>query len=302
MEEEGAPVVKSSNTGSGRASTPQTIRADGTVTRFRSPLEGFRRSLTPANVAAAPVTTAALPATKYHSRRKQRRWNNDHFFGMNISKDSTPEELIESLKISVNWRSNFATLINTPELEDALCYFTSGMGIQGAEPVPAERKALSDEEVLKLMFQRVEKRLRKIVLGAISNPSLCELLDAFDTLVKFWIESLEPLQDPLPPALLRALTGPLQVCAQGRKLSVPLSKSPFHRLLLHATCQFYGVHAESEDSKHGRTLLIKLPESETKFAYTIPSFSLFLRKLVSSTDGNQNIQLTQEHDFEVCYS
>mmetsp|Transcript_26087 Transcript_26087/g.34244 ORF Transcript_26087/g.34244 Transcript_26087/m.34244 type:complete len:349 (-) Transcript_26087:358-1404(-) len=286
MIDDSLPILQSVDTGAGRATTPQSIRQDGTATRFRSPLErGLHRSTTPQQAAPTPMHTAERNApvrAKYHSKRKQRRWNNDHFFGMNLN-DVTAEELMKNLSVSVEWRSNFSKLLSAPELEGARKKFLSGVGIEDIQTSggtsPNRLEIMTDEQICEHMFGRVEKRLRTVVLKAVANEALAELMTALDTAICFWIEWKEPLPAPLPHVLFKALTGPLQSCQNNTKLAVPLGKSPFHRLLLHATCQYYGLHTLSTDMRYGRTVLVHCTSvPEGPFLMENFNFAKFLQR------------------------
>ncbi|CAM9526402.1 unnamed protein product, partial [Discosporangium mesarthrocarpum] len=119
-------LVLGSQTGDRRAHTPQRLNGTNTPSRPRTP-SSVNRAVTPtlSTPVAAPATdTGSMRKPKLLSRRKQRRWDNDNFFGVDKlilssggrihGKKQADDEDGESdyLTVSVRWRSSLGDLVS----------------------------------------------------------------------------------------------------------------------------------------------------------------------------------------------
>jgi hypothetical protein len=101
-------------------------------------------------------------------------------------------------------------------------------------------------------FALIEKRLRDVVTQALRSDSysLGAFLQELETVLQqFLAAHTAPVHTELSPEFAKALRAPISVDSKGC-LCVALQDSPFHRLLLHAVCQYYGLHSKSVSSSN----------------------------------------------------
>ncbi|CAM9968266.1 unnamed protein product [Ectocarpus fasciculatus] len=137
-------------------------------------------------------------------------------------------------------------------------------------------------------FLLVERRLRDIVVRALRNPALVGFVEGLETLLGEFTQT-KRIPAEMPSALCLALASPPKVevskeagksaeAGAGATLLVPLGPSPFHRLLLHALCQYQKLRSRSEETNRGRIVRVMFPTSTSSStsgtAFAAPNASL----------------------------
>lgn len=109
-------------------------------------------------------------------------------------------------------------------------------------------------EEAEIAWLKLEKRLRASVAASLEdNLTLCLFVKALESVIIYYIEfSKAPPISLIPPVLSEMLVSPIE-CVVSKKnkelnnidgitsLAISLKDSAFHRLFVHATCQFYGL-------------------------------------------------------------
>jgi len=212
------------------------------------------------------------------SRRKQRQWENNNCLDMYLSRrknrknqdeeggeeEEEEEEGASRFMLRVDWRSTFSKLFakeNVDALELIRKCAESGDNTKCRSVVQqhSKRRMLSvgaaewrDAEVAWL---NVEKRLRGVVAPALKKSvELSDFVLALQVVLSFFSDTqTAPPVAFVPIALSRYLRAPLELSKSTSSsappsLVVSLVDSSFHRLLLHATCQFYGFRSRSMEA------------------------------------------------------
>ncbi|OQS06012.1 hypothetical protein THRCLA_20466, partial [Thraustotheca clavata] len=216
-------------------------------------------------------------------RRTQNRYFNDHHFG-NRAATASLEELMEHMQISVEWKSNFQKLAR-PENEEIADAFRSvkepSHARSNSNQNKTHRAIRKDQwQEAEEMFMRIDQRARTILSK--SFESMVAYIEAIeDVIVHFvkWNEVISTIE--IAPFLASMLSGEMSVvettplvretrAASSRTrpskhkdtvLLLPLVESSYHRLLIHAVCQFYGLHSKSnyDQTRKTKVLLIRRP-------------------------------------------
>lgn len=202
------------------------------------------------------------------SHRKIRRWNNDNFVGiaLELAKSSSRGPAVaESLLIAQADAANYRAVYNPHDcqqsvisklsedakLADVRDKFLNGeIGHGIAVQHPSRKKELEEASVTPaMMMNRIHRRLRGVVVRACCNSEFSMgVIDAFE---RFLVNcfAMGPtaslhLVDTLieAPTITKLTTGQTLVRFYFDSTS---SRGGFHRLLLHAVCQFHGLHAVS---------------------------------------------------------
>ncbi|CBJ30357.1 expressed unknown protein [Ectocarpus siliculosus] len=280
-EDDSLAVVFSADTGAGRAHTPQRLNRTHTPQRLR-----------PSSIlhtAAAPVQQSSATRREGESRRqpagrrKQRRWENDNLLGVEKflrGRHAHEEGEAEHLTVKHTWRSSLGDLVSDPRAAEVRESFRNGMQPTpqkgGSAPGSGARHFTGGKwEDAEERFLLVERRLRDIVVRALRNPALVGFLEGLETLLGEFTQTKQILTE-MPSALRSALASPPKVevrkeagksagksaeAGAGPTLLVPLGPSPFHRLLLHALCQYQKLRSKSEETKRGRIVRVMIPTS-----------------------------------------
>lgn len=281
LEDDSLDVVFSADTGAGRAHTPQRLNRSNTPQRPRS------SSLL--NIAPAPVhiSTASNRGgggarRQPLGRRKQRRWDNDNLIGVEKllrGRHASEEGEAKHLTVSVSRRSSLSDLVSDENRSAHLAEVRERVR-KGAQPAAVaadaagcctRRFAGGKWEDAEERFLLVERRLRDIVVRGLRNSTVLSFVVGLEILLETFArdhKALTPVD--LPAALATALaahpTVELELVASGSSkerlaptLSVPLGPSPFHRLLLHALCQYRRLRSKSEETASGRTVRVTIP-------------------------------------------
>jgi len=201
------------------------------------------------------------------SRRKVRRWNNDNFVGLasELAESSSrgaavAEILLLAQADAMEYRciynpndmppSALTTLIQDEKLEHTRNQFFEGEIGHGPPDVRSKSKIKQDYSSPALMMNRVHERLRNVITRACSSNTMVKIVDAFE--------------ECLCSCFLDGQSNKSITCNVNTLLEAPKvnkkksgqttahfyfdadsSSAGFHRLLLHAVCQFHGLHAMS---------------------------------------------------------
>lgn len=181
--------------------------------------------------------------------------------------------------LSFNWQSLFSTLTNGDN-DDALETYlkcSNSYRSSGAGESKCMRDCLSEWDRAEFCWLKVERRLRSILVRALVGVEAQQFVAAVETLLLCLeggggreVAPLSPSVSHLfacPPRLVQPRGADSLLSRDGQRgeeaeavlvsvaaphLVVTLVDSAFHRLLLHATCQFHHVHSKSfVDKKHG---------------------------------------------------
>lgn len=220
-----------------------------------------------------------------NNRRKQRMWENNNLLGLyryldvNNESDHMYQSEISQQKnfgLRVDWRSNFYELFrpdNRTLLDSYLrCDSNGSTGIGSSSRAKHNKKLSEEENVAEICWIRLEKRLRAIVIRTLDNLNMCLFVQALESVLMFLIErGIAPPASITPRVLLDMIDSPIYclgsnidddstvTCAHTNTLVISLKDSSFHRLLLHATAQFYGLRSKSHTLKGERVTAITVP-------------------------------------------
>jgi hypothetical protein len=150
--------------------------------------------------------------------------------------------------LRVNWRSMFSELFSTENADVREAFRTCAHDTRFAEDcsrrTTSRRPIRKDEwaEAETSWFQ-IENRLRSVVVRTLEKDEFCLFVRALEAVIMYFLEENDAPQHSLvPPALARMLARPITMSSGS--VTVALRDSSFHRLLLHAVCQFYGLHSK----------------------------------------------------------
>ncbi|KDO33252.1 hypothetical protein SPRG_02061 [Saprolegnia parasitica CBS 223.65] len=252
-------------------------------------------------------------------RRTQNRYFNDHHFG-NRAATASLDELMEHMAISVDWKSNFQKLAQ-PENEAIADAFRSVK-----EPSHARSNSNQNQthrarrhdawHEADDMFTRIDRRARSVL--AASFDAMHIYIQAIeDVIVHFvkWNEVMSTIE--LDPVLANMLSGPMRVLettpvvretkAGGSRtrpakhkdsvLVLPLVESSYHRLLIHAVCQFYGLDSKSHFDKTTKSKIMRIrrPTRRQHHAGIAVSLCAFLlHTLYAPMDDGEEVVVVEE--------
>lgn len=289
-----------SDPSSPRAITPSKQRSVTPETRSASANARLRASLQKA-VFEAQTCNASLP--RCPSRRKQRRWENMNIY-IDLHKIQDQEQELElddneaSFGIHFDWRSELSKLFekeNSVELE----LFRACVILPGpVNEQTTKRASRNDEWAIadQLWVHRVEKRLRTIVSKALcENVEHCIFLHAVSIVLMYFCEKKTvPPMSVIPSALSTQLQKGLKITSSSNELVIPLKDSSFHRLLVHAGCQFYGLISKSINSvrQKCRVTRVTLPHRLSTESHSISLVAFIL----ASAPGNSSAQAAHIFD------
>ncbi|RQM22363.1 hypothetical protein B5M09_005713 [Aphanomyces astaci] len=229
-------------------------------------------------------------------KRSQNRYFNDHHFG-NRAATATLDELMEHMSVSVEWKSNFEELAR-PENQELAEAFRSVKEPTHARSNASQNGTHRAKPSADDMFTRVDKRARSILLA--SFVSMQEYVHAVEQVVVHFVQWNQVLpSEDFSPTLVNWLAAPITIdvvtpmvrdskAAGGRAkpakhdetvLVVPLLESPFHRLLIHATCQFYGLLSKSHynPTQKCKLMRIRRPSKRHRHPGMAVSMSAYLQ-------------------------
>jgi len=293
-EDDSLQPVASSIAGAPRAITPNKLR------KCNSPGNLLRQKNSPLRTIIAESNISARARST--SRRKQRQWENSHFFGMEaillgeMGNDASPEFLFHGgedtisntnnlYPFKVEWRTNLGELFAAKKfqaLENFRNVHPSSCPGGHSSSNPTRRKAAAEEwQDAEESFLKIEKRLRSVIgVACAKSAQVLHLLQSIETVVLFAALFRIALPLDLVGADLQCylLTSP-EMDSDGQ-LRLPLKDSAFHRLLVHGVCQFYGLKSKSTMSKKSKqkVTVIKLGSSLSVAVQQRLSFSGYLSR------------------------
>lgn len=193
--------------------------------------------------------------------RKNRQWENANLLEMHRRFPDLHEQDSDFLDSTgptygprVDWRSTLSELFQARNMDviEAFRKCTpSTTQLENVRTCFPNRTFRKDEWewAERLWHCRVEKRLRVVISTALAeNGVLQAYLQGLENVLSYFFETRTS-----PPKLLinSALTNLVEnghtLRVMSGKLNVPLKNSPFHRLVLHGLCQFYGFHSQVLD-------------------------------------------------------
>ena len=202
------------------------------------------------------------------SQRKRRRWNNDNFSGiaLELAKSSLRGPAIaESLLIAQADAPKYRAIYNPLDCPQSVMsklsednyyvdvrdsFFRGEIGHGPAVKQTPAKKEMDETLVTPaIMMKRIHGRLRDVLIRACCNSAFSvEVVDSFE---KFLINSFDkgkaaPLRlvDTMleQPTVTKLTTGQTTIRFY---FDAESSSGGFHRLLLHAVCQFHSLNAVS---------------------------------------------------------
>jgi hypothetical protein len=247
-DDDSLPIVRNVTAGEGRARTPGA--------------EKHKKLATPSAVArqsSAQVLAASMsagPKRKVVGKRRTRRWNNDHFFGLgSISSHNFPsgeKEEYEMIVAPPTWNSAIADLVENGSqgLRDIVRKgYVPPATCHAHKPTEAKFEKRASAET---RFRRLPKRLRELLVKSIRNITLLSIIQGLEVLLESGDSS----------EIETVISQPVEHF--GERIDVWLKDSPFYRLLLHALCQFYELKSFSQDVDEQRVVRIFLPAGDAK--------------------------------------
>ena len=196
------------------------------------------------------------------SRRKQRQLENDNLVdlhramiekGLCIDFDDDEEDgkirhphNRAKFSMRINFKSLFSELFEEKNClvreEFRTCAIgTSSSSSQQAHVrrnIPIRKDQWNEAEAC---FYLIEVRLRNVVVRSLESEDLCHFVRSLECILLYYIAQ-QNIPSQVPLALVDKLESPLETT--GGSLIVSLKDSSFYRLLLHATCQFYGLRSK----------------------------------------------------------
>ena len=191
------------------------------------------------------------------SRRKQRQMENDNLVDLHramiekgLYMDFDDEEDDGKIRhphnrvkfgMRINFRSLFSELFqekNAAMREEFRTCSTTSSSSHVRRNIPIRKDQWNEAEAC---FYLIEVRLRNVVVRSLESEDLCHFVRSLECILLYYIAQQDiPPQGPM--ALYDKLESPLETT--GGSLIVSLKDSSFYRLLLHATCQFYGLRSK----------------------------------------------------------
>lgn len=146
--------------------------------------------------------------------------------------------------LRVNWRSMFSELFTKENAEKRESFRTCSNTVTNIPCVQRSIPIRNDQWAeAEAAWYQIENRLRAVVVRSLQKEEFCLFFQALEAVLLFFLAQGEaPANHLLPAELVACLEQPLSL--SGSSLVVLLKDSSFHRLLLHAACQFYGLRSK----------------------------------------------------------
>jgi hypothetical protein len=251
--------VRSVSTGSNRATTPSKIAVrNSTPQRNSTPLRyGSANKERELSKLASDVDVLNRHPSRSISRRKQRQWENKNLFGLElVNKNGMMDEVLEKgeqvyhqrYAFKIDWRSKFAELFQHSNHNELESFRTcKDITAHSDANINHHHKRIRNDEwrEAEIAWLNVEKRLRSVLFRSLLNSDqFRSYVEALEIVILSFLETDALLDHSVVPvALSSCLLSPMRVTSSGG-IELSLKDSPFHRLLLHATCQFYGIKSK----------------------------------------------------------
>ena len=226
-----------------------------------------------------------VDSLKIYSKALQNTMNYDE---RNLDEDNY-QDVDDSAYMIVDWRSAFVSLMHGENLRARECFLNG----QGSKDNKNKMKKSRNQNNLGFaceLWKKVDKKLRSVVPAAINQDVYARFVIGLETIVYFF---LEREQAPPPVMIVKeiqeVLLEPMKVV--NSKLIICLKDSAFHRILLHAVCQFHRLISKSETvSKHRITRVWK-PKNDNFKPHQISLLFLLDKNLIHSKDQVQTSQV-----------
>jgi hypothetical protein len=191
-----------------------------------------------------------------HIRRKDRRFDNDNMLGLRRILTENGVEPLDDVDengnfitsrvkfgLRVNWKSLFSELFNTENSNERESFRTCSNAVESVRvqrSIPIRKDQWAEAESA---WYRIENRLRAIVVRSLQREEFCFYVRAVEAVLLYFLAKQEaPPHSQVPEAFGLFLEQHIEHL--GLSLKIVLKDSSFHRLLLHAVCQFYGLKSK----------------------------------------------------------
>lgn len=149
--------------------------------------------------------------------------------------------------LTVNWRSMFSELFTNENMEIRENFRTCSNVLTSRtlsnKCIPIRKDQWAQAETA---WYQIEHRLRAVVVRSFEKEEFCLFVQALEAVLMFFLSQGDtPANHLIPEALTQQLEIPLDV--SDSSLLIVLKNSSFHRLLLHAACQFYGLRSKVQN-------------------------------------------------------
>ena len=147
--------------------------------------------------------------------------------------------------VNVSWKSMFCELFDTEnddvrELFRTCLVGTTDMAKFKHSSITIRSDQWQESEAA---WYRIEHRLRSVLIKSLKCDTICLLLRSLEAIVLLFLDQgVAPPVNLTPQPLSDLLEMPIFVSSAS--LIIALKDSSFHRLLLHAVCQFYGLRSK----------------------------------------------------------
>lgn len=219
------------------------------------------------------------------SRRKERRWANDHRAAAglvfeepgssaphgNLSAYFPDLEEFDVTKASrLIFEQEYISVFEgfTDEMRKAFLNCEGGF-VRGGAPAPSgARRVRKQERTAEAMFGRIDKNLKTHLITRGRRPPFAKFLEELEEFLLKVIEdpSAHDLEKMLSPVLRKSLVENIRVCKDsesktGNRIAVELVfKTGLHRLLTHGLCQFHGFTSKSTTSASSGLRVLRISQ------------------------------------------
>ena len=221
-------------------------------------------------VESLKIYSKALQNTMYYDDRD---YDEDNFLDQDID---------DSAYMTVDWRSAFVKLMHGDN-QQALDKFLNGQGNKDKKKNKNKSKSKNNLIFACNLWKKVDKKLRNVVPAAINQDGYAKFVAGLETIVYYFLE-----RDQAPPPVMvvkevqEVLLEPIKVV--NSKLNICLKDSAFHRILLHAVCQFHELISKSESVSKRRITRVWKPKKENFKPHQISLLFLIHEKMTHDQD------------------
>lgn len=229
--------------------------------------------------------------------------------------ESGEENEISRQGFKLNWKSLFGTISNGENEEALNAYLMCSNSYRASSGQSKSIKdCVSEWDRAEFSWMKMEKRLRTIILRALVRREAQKFVAAVeDLLLNLELSSTDSSSKEMssraaasvqhlflkPPRVVRPSSrtssrenkdgDEVLVNVASNQLILTLVDSSFHRLLLHATCQFHNMHSKSfSDKKNGGVRATRIAPYQTKKCRHTISLVPFVLLKVSSEGPRQS--------------
>lgn len=240
------------------------------------------------------ASNRSTSAYRARSRRKERRLENDNMFGIGIKawNDSELDDIDEYSYLDIK-SGLFSDLFNEENLDILQLFRSCNETSYVTTSNVSKRPMRTDQwEQAESAWMKVEKKIRSVIPTILNNIEICLFVLSLETLLVYFIENqVVPPLHMIPRNLSNSLEYPISVSINNDQpfLTITLKESSFKRLLLHATCQFYGLKSKSfNDIKTGTRATLIATNKRKNNSITKPHCSLIKYLLCTMKNINED--------------